>query len=103
MLGRSEIFGLAIASGDLIGISLPGGFSSNMFPDVFITVVCLPILGLFIFTRRVSITLAFRLNIEVTDPFLGVPLSIFFVLPFSVGGSEVFGGFYLTVNVRVSC
>ena len=47
-LGRSTIFGLAISSAALINVSQQVGFSSHIFPGMYITVDYLPYLGLYI-------------------------------------------------------
>ena len=73
-LGWSGIFGLALASAALLEVGRRGVFYSHIFPDVSITVGCLPSLGLFIFTGCISNTLAFRRDIYDSAPFLRVTL-----------------------------
>ena len=77
LFGRSDIFGLVLASADLLGFGQSVGFFSNIFPDVSITIGYLPSLGLFIFTRCVTNTLEVWKNLEDSTPFLGFPFSNF--------------------------
>ena len=50
-LGRSSIFGLAIASAALLRVGRWGGFSPHIFPGVFITVFYMPYFGFVYFLQ----------------------------------------------------
>ena len=81
-LGRSAIFGLALASAALLRVDQRGRFSSNIFPGVSITVGYLPYVGIIYFYKVLFQYLDLCNNIKYYYPLLRVPLSIFDVWHF---------------------
>ena len=82
-LGRSALFGIALASATLLGVVRQGSFSFHIFPGVSITVGYLPYWGFLFCKVSLPTPWPFRKIFEDSALSLGVPCSFLMAPTFS--------------------